>query len=549
MDTPMLTWLHLSDIHFGHGREARHRVDQQIVCDEILRDAGDMVEQLGPPDLVFLTGDIAFKADPVQEYPRAATWIEQLLTTVRVGKDRLYLVPGNHDVDRVKAVAGFTRRRLHESLREKPADLDELLAQPDELRQLWPKLEAYAEFAQSYAAPPLTPEHPFWLCERDTALGHVILVGLNTVLLSFDNGDDPKNLALGQSQLQQAIHTQPREALLLLLQHHPPGWLTDGQKLRTLLQNRPYLLFCGHVHEQDGLISSSLHGGAWLELVAGAGHADPKLPAEHAYAWGRLSTGNLAYFPRTWNEKQHRFVPDHNSFAAMEDEVVTLTPDQLPPALRQWLVGNQGPARRKQQTKTPRTSRQSKPAVVVTAESALQKAYLNHVMVRCGYLSLAGIDPAAAARQDTDTQLNLNAVYTALLTRSPRQEEGRVAMDPRALAKEEPLRSALEQLDRNQRLVLQGDPGSGKSTFVNFVALCLAGEKLGDERANLARLTAPLPDEEGNDAEEHQPWKQGTLLPVPVVLRDFAAVGLPEHGEAKAKHLWDFIEHRFSRGR
>ena len=72
MDTPMLTWLHLSDIHFGHGREARHRVDQQIVCAEILRDAGEMVKQLGSPDLVFVTGDIAFKADLKQEYPHAA---------------------------------------------------------------------------------------------------------------------------------------------------------------------------------------------------------------------------------------------------------------------------------------------------------------------------------------------------------------------------------------------------------------------------------------------------------------------------------------------
>jgi len=142
-------------------------------------------------------------------------------------------------------------------------------------------------------------------------------------------------------------------------------------------------------------------------------------------------------------------------------------------------------------------------------------------MERCGYLSLAGIDPAAA-QSDDDRQLNLNAVYTALLTRSPRQEEGRRGMDSRTLADEGKLRSALEQLDLNQRLVLQGDPGSGKSTFVNFVALCLAGEALGDERANLARLTAPLPDKDGSNGRELQPWKHDALLPVPIVLRDLA---------------------------
>ncbi len=190
----------------------------------------------------------------------------------------------------------------------------------------------------------------------------------------------------------------------------------------------------------------------------------------------------------------------------------------------------------------PRDTPESQPASGMTSsERALRDAYLNRVMERCGYLSLAGIDPAAV-QSDGDRQLNLNAVYTALLTRSPRQEEGRGIEDPRKLAKEEKRRSALEQLDRNQRLVLQGDPGSGKSTFVNFVALCLAGETLRDERANLSRLTAPLPAEDGSDGQELQPWSHQALLPVPIVLRDFAAVGLPERGEAKAKHLWDFIE-------
>ena len=181
--------------------------------------------------------------------------------------------------------------------------------------------------------------------------------------------------------------------------------------------------------------------------------------------------------------------------------------------------------------------------VTETFSPALRDAYLRRVMERCGALSLTGIDPAAAGQRDTDPQLRLNAVYTALLTRSPRPDEVG-GLEPRASKKrteQEPLRSALEQLDRQQRLVLQGDPGSGKSTFVNFVALCLAGEALQDEQANLRHLTAPLPDEEGEDGKKRQPWRHRALLPVPVVLRDFAATGLPERGEATAETLWTFI--------
>jgi formylglycine-generating enzyme required for sulfatase activity len=180
------------------------------------------------------------------------------------------------------------------------------------------------------------------------------------------------------------------------------------------------------------------------------------------------------------------------------------------------------------------------PPLITASESALRENYLRRLMERCSYLSLAGIDPAVAAQRESDARLSLDAVYTALLTLSPRtRETPAMPEQPR----EDRSLSALEQLNLHRRLVLQGDPGSGKSTFVNFVTLCLAGEALGDARINLCCLTAPLPQEEGKEDEERQPWDHGALLPVPIVLRDFAATGLPAAGEpARAQHLWAFIQ-------
>lgn len=102
--------------------------------------------------------------------------------------------------------------------------------------------------------------------------------------------------------------------------------------------------------------------------------------------------------------------------------------------------------------------------------------------------------------------------------------------------------SALAQLNRNPRLVLLGDPGSGKSTFVNFVTLCLSGELLGQKELNVSLLTMPLPVE-GEENTKPQTWDHGALLPVRVILRDFAAQGLPAiNKKATAAHLWKFIE-------
>jgi formylglycine-generating enzyme required for sulfatase activity len=173
----------------------------------------------------------------------------------------------------------------------------------------------------------------------------------------------------------------------------------------------------------------------------------------------------------------------------------------------------------------------------------LRESYLSWLFEGCRKLSLAGIDPKSAS--EASASLDLDAVYTALRTTTPEIHERLEKREP-VMDRETRHLSALEQLNLNPHLVLLGDPGSGKSTFVNFVALCLSGEGLKRADANLALLTAPLPDEK--DAEDKkkrkkQPWDHGALLPVKVVLRDLAARGLPPAGgKAAACHLWRFIQ-------
>jgi len=169
-------------------------------------------------------------------------------------------------------------------------------------------------------------------------------------------------------------------------------------------------------------------------------------------------------------------------------------------------------------------------------ESELKAKYLNWVMAEASLVSLSGIDPETA--REKREELNLGAIYTALLTQSTSDNE-------RDHLKEKPTErlSALEMLNAHQHLVILGDPGSGKSTFVNFVAWCLAGETIQNPYANIERLTSPLPDDDGKDQDKIQNWAHGPLVPVRIILRDFVVCGLERNGQKIcADNLWQYIE-------
>ena len=73
-------------------------------------------------------------------------------------------------------------------------------------------------------------------------------------------------------------------------------------------------------------------------------------------------------------------------------------------------------------------------------------------------------------------------------------------------ANENKLMSALSFVSKNPYSTLIGQPGSGKTTFANELAGCLANEILGVEKEGLQRL--------GSD------WTEGSLLPVRIAVRN-----------------------------
>src|SRR5215831_11799233 len=134
----------------------------------------------------------------------------------------------------------------------------------------------------------------------------------------------------------------------------------------------------------------------------------------------------------------------------------------------------------------------------------MRDAYLTWLMDQVRAVPLTDVDPKNI-REETRRDLDLAAVYTALMTQRTDMAEERTLRPDREARQ----LSALAVLNTEPHLALLGDPGSGKSTFLNFVALCVAGELCHHPDANLGVLTAPVPkDDDASRRREEKPQPQ-----------------------------------------
>jgi len=137
------------------------------------------------------------------------------------------------------------------------------------------------------------------------------------------------------------------------------------------------------------------------------------------------------------------------------------------------------------------------------------KKYLNEIIKKFKYLPLRSVDTKSA---DPDTpekeRLQMADVYIDMDTTT--QIEIETEKDAIQLREKKRPITSMEALHKNSRMVLTGGPGSGKSTFVNHLAYCLASEKISPGKNWLGRV-------------KQCPVSWSDMIPVPVALRDVAA--------------------------
>lgn len=287
--------LHISDIHLRGPREdadfRRVRVLGRAWNPSIPGDSDAWEENLaevladGPIDLVTFTGDLA-NWGAVDEYPRATRFFAHLSKRLQISTDRIFLVPGNHDIDRKVAEDAWTRIRAAIAAHGPEVISAWLLGRrapfgltDDDREQVLARGEAYRSWlAKDLGRPDLLPGvSPHKRLGYRATLADprwpfpVQIIGLDSAWLAGDHADAGRLLlTTDQVGVLASDAGSPLPGFRLALVHHPLSMLADEvASRRTLCELGVSLLLRGHTHENDVTVVVE-PGRALTQFAAGS---------------------------------------------------------------------------------------------------------------------------------------------------------------------------------------------------------------------------------------------------------------------------------------
>jgi len=268
-----VTILHISDTQFGSkhrfGNDGLTSGDQRFsrLATRLLDDIDLLRKEQGlTPDLIVVSGDLA-ETGSRSEFTQVRDFLAELTEGLRLGRDRVAIVPGNHDINWRKCQAYF---------------LDCEADETDPVPPYWPKWEHYAAmFAEFYADVPgvgFPKDQPWTLFEMPEL--KTVVAGLNSTMAESHLPEHHHGFC-GEEQLRWfADRLRARAAdgwLRIGALHHNPvildqddsAFLRDHHMLAELLA--PYLNLMPHGHTHAGKLCSFGPDGVPVLCAGSAG--------------------------------------------------------------------------------------------------------------------------------------------------------------------------------------------------------------------------------------------------------------------------------------
>ena len=438
-----LTWLHVSDFHLSD----KGPYSQEVILRSLVESVKRVREEGHVPDLIFATGDIA-QSGKANEYEFATKFFDDLLDAAGLNRDRLFIIPGNHDVDRKSGK--FLVRTL-----DTKEDADEYFDPDTSTNHLTQKFQAFSEWYNDYfktirSFPVNTTCSPVEILTINNC--RLAVLPLNSALFCIGE-DDHQKLFIGRRCLDAAKKQLAAVDLTVALIHHPLDWLSPVEQtnIETLLEESVDLLLQGHFHQAAVKDIVSPNGG-YLKLAAGASYQSRKWPNSAMYA--------------TFDGNQVTIFPIRYEDSPKEQWTLDTTLCPSPSYIGSFPI----PGRTNSCTTDSVCQTQAQSDKL---HQPYRERYQSTLKEELGYIRMLGLPGVESIK------VNLNNDTFVPLRLSDRQEKATLFSKERYLQgnehilyPDEIMKRAFHDGRARRMLLVIGDPGAGKTTLLKYYALC-----------------------------------------------------------------------------
>src|SRR5574341_34181 len=224
-------------------------------------------------DLILVTGDLidrggtgfVSRTSCFETFENA--FAMPLLRELSVSRDRLYFVPGNHDVwrDNDSKVSEVGLRQILNGIDEVNKYVDG--GSQEGIKRILPFKKFEKSFYNSHGNCSLSNYQSLFRVNIDSQ--KVGVACLNTSWRSYEDGKDRHNLLVGERQITSAKTFFKDTSINIALLHHPIDWLADFDRrcVEPLVENTFHLVFCGHIHSGSSWVKSDVYKGLFVSVA------------------------------------------------------------------------------------------------------------------------------------------------------------------------------------------------------------------------------------------------------------------------------------------
>ena len=323
-----MRWLHISDLDFGGA--GKLALSEKETWDSLLNHVDERTRTGLGPDYIFISGNITRNAS-IKNFELAKKRIPLLLKKAGLmpderGWNRIFLVPGNHDIEPAlnvtspKLIKEPTMIRLlnagHDGQNQNFAFIKKNATKilNPEASIYYPELNNFNQFLQDSMlrgnlVNEISPTGITFFARLEDQKIPVGVICINTAWAPYINNEDDgaNSIPCGSKLVEAAIEILEKQGglkLLIILGHHPANNLYDFTDVREKAQSKglPLLYLSSHLHDQDWVY---YHNGVgpFVEIGAGA------IPHEkhsaytnyHRINWGYFDGDQIEFEPLCYN--------------------------------------------------------------------------------------------------------------------------------------------------------------------------------------------------------------------------------------------------------